>query len=115
MPKKKRGTKPESGNSQTDPAVVAFLRELDHPLKKDIESVRQIILGASPEIHEGIKWNGPSFRTSEYFATVFLRAKDTVQLIFHKGANAKDNSSKMQIDDPAGLIEWLAADRCRVT
>lgn len=115
MPTKKRAAKPESAGVQTDPAVVAFLRDLDHPLKKDIDAVRHFILAVNPEIREGIKWNGPSFRTSEYSATIFLRAKDKVQLIFHKGAKAKDNSTAMQIADPEGLIEWLATDRCRVT
>lgn len=115
MQNQKRIAKLKAPNSQTDPAVVAFLRELDHPLKKDIETVRQIMFGVSPQICEGIKWNSVSFRTTEFFATVFLRAKDKVQLIFHKGAKVKDNSTKMRIADPEGLIEWLAADRCRVT
>jgi len=104
------------GSSQTDPAVVAFLRELDHPLKRDIEAVRRIILGISPEIREGIKWNGPSFRTTDYFATFFLRSTDRVQLIFHKGAGVKDNSTQgMTVADPKGLIQWLAKERCIVT
>ena len=33
----------------------AFLAALDHPLKADIEAVRKIVLGASPEIAEGVK------------------------------------------------------------
>lgn len=116
MPAKKRNVKADAGNSQTDPAVDAFMRQLDHPLKRDIEAVRRIILGVSPEIHEGIKWNGPSFRTSDYFATVFLRATDKVQLIFHQGAKVKDNSTKeMKIADPLGLIKWLATERCMIT
>src|SRR5262249_33098972 len=71
---RKQAPKPKS--TQTDPAAVAFLRELDHPLKKEIEAVRKIILCVSPAIREGIKWNAPSFRTSDFFATVFLRDKD---------------------------------------
>jgi uncharacterized protein YdhG (YjbR/CyaY superfamily) len=112
----KRVAKPESGSSQTDPAVSAFLRELEHPLKQEIETVRQIILGVSPEIREGIKWNAPSFRTTEFFATINLRARDRVRLILHTGAKVKDTSTKgLQIADPAGLLEWLARDRCLVT
>jgi len=116
MAPKKRVTRPDPRSSQTDPAVVDFLRKLDHPLKREIEAVRQIILGVSPEIHEGIKWNGPSFRTADYFATVNLRAKDRVQVILHKGAKVKDNTTQqVRIADPGGLIKWLAADRCLVT
>ena len=117
MAAKKRVAKPEPSSSQTDPAVTAFLRELDHPLKQEIEAVRKIILGVSPEIREGIKWNAPSFRTTDYFATLNNpRARDRVMLILHKGAKVKDNTTKeMQIADPAGLIKWLAKDRCLVT
>lgn len=118
MAPRKRVAKSDPGGSQTDAAVVAFLRELDHPLKSAVEAVRQIILGVSPEIREGIKWNAPSFRTTEFFATLNLRArdgKDRVWLILHRGAKAKDNSKDLQIADPAGLLEWLAKDRCLVT
>ena len=118
MATKKRVAKPEPGSSQTDPAVVAFLRELDHLLKKEIEAVRKIILGVSPLIREGIKWNAPSFHTTDYFATLNLRAKDgkdRVWLILHMGAKVKDNTKGMKIADPAGLLQWLAKDRCLVT
>ena len=119
MAARKRGAKPERDSSQTDPAVTAFLRELDHPRKKEIEAVRQIILGVSPEIREGIKWNAPSFRTTDYFATVNLRAKDgeeRVWLILHTGAKVKMSAAKgMKIADPAGLLQWLGKDRCLVT
>jgi uncharacterized protein YdhG (YjbR/CyaY superfamily) len=102
--------------AKSDPDVAEFLRGLNHPLKKDIETVRKIILGVSPKIAEGIKWNSLSFRTSEFFATVNLRSKDRVQLVFHKGAKVKDNSTAgMQIKDPSGLIQWLAKERCLVT
>lgn len=104
------------GSSQTDPAVIAFLRELEHPLKEEIEALRQIILGVSPEIREEIKWNAPSFRTTEHFATFNLRTKDRVRIILHTGAKVKATATKgVEIADPAGLLEWLAKDRCLVT
>ncbi len=88
---------------------------LQHPLKTDIEAVRQIILAASPAITDGIKWNAPSFRTREFFATTHLRSTDQVQLIFHLGAKVRADVMTMKIDDPAGLIKWLAKDRCIVS
>jgi hypothetical protein len=116
MAARKRSTSRAPAESQSDPEVAAFLSELDHPLKKEIDTVRRVILDVSPEIREGIKWNGPSFRTSEYFATIHLRSRDGVQLIFHKGAKVKDNATKsVKIPDPEGLIQWLATDRCLVT
>ncbi|WP_437973104.1 DUF1801 domain-containing protein [Sorangium sp. So ce295] len=102
--------------AQESPAVVAFLRELEHPRKEAIVALRQIILGVSPAIREEIKWNAPSFRTTEHFATFNLRAKDRVRLILHLGAKVKDTAAKgLEIADPAGLLEWLAKDRCLVT
>jgi hypothetical protein len=118
VPARKRAASRDAGGSQTDPAVDAFLRDMDHPRKSEIQAVRRIILGVSPEIREGIKWNAPSFRTKDYFATVNLRAKggeERVWLILHMGAKAKDNSKAIRIADPAGLLEWLAKDRCLVT
>jgi hypothetical protein len=116
MAAKKGVAKPEPASSRTDPAVAALLSKLDHPLKSEIETVRRIILGVSPTIHEGIKWNSLSFRTTEYFATVNWRCRDSVQLVFHQGAKVKDNSTQgIQIDDPKGLIQWLAKERCLVT
>ncbi|WP_437730106.1 DUF1801 domain-containing protein [Sorangium sp. So ce1335] len=104
------------GSSQTHPSVIAFLRELEHPLKQEIEAVRRIILAVSPEIREEIRWNAPSFRTTEHFATFNLRAKDRVRLILHMGAKVKSTATKgVEIADPAGLLEWLAKDRCLVT
>lgn len=113
---KEESVKKESGASQIDPAVDAFMQKLDHPLKKEIESVRTIILGVSPAIREGIKWNAPSFRTSEYFATVNLRSRESVQIVLHLGAKVREIPAKgLQIDDPRGLLKWLAKDRCMIT
>jgi uncharacterized protein YdhG (YjbR/CyaY superfamily) len=100
---------------QTSRAVEAFLRALDHPLKKDIERARKIILSISPDIREGIKWNAPSFRTKDDFATFFLRPKHAVQIIFHLGAKRRDPPKVPQLADPDGLVQWLATDRCLVT
>jgi hypothetical protein len=90
------------------------LRELKHPLKKEIEMLRRIILGVSPEIREGIKWNAPSFRTSEWFATFNLHARDCIRLILHAGARKKEGAG-LKVPDPAGLLEWRAKDRCMAT
>jgi uncharacterized protein YdhG (YjbR/CyaY superfamily) len=113
---KKRVAKPAASSSPTDPAVVAFLRDLDHPLKKEVEAVRELILAVSPDIREGIKWNSPSFRTTDYFATLNVRGKDRVRLILHTGAKVKASATKgVKVADPAGLLKWLARDRCLVT
>jgi uncharacterized protein YdhG (YjbR/CyaY superfamily) len=115
----RRVAKGDRGGSPADPGVVEFLGKLDHPLKPAIEALRRTILGVSPEIREGIKWNSPSFRTTEYFATLNLRGKDgndRVWLLLHTGAKPRPGAKKgPAIADPTGLLEWLAKDRCLVT
>jgi hypothetical protein len=90
---------------------------LDHSLRPAIQAVRRAVLGASPSVSEGIKWNCPSFRTSEWFATLNLRARggeERVWLVLHFGAKAKAGKQPA-IEDPSGLLEWLGKDRALVT
>jgi hypothetical protein len=94
-------------------SVDTFLAALEHPLKPGILALRQVILGVDPGIAEEIKWNAPSFRTSEHFATMHLRSSDHVQLILHFGARKRDMPG-LAIADPDGLLEWLGADRASV-
>ncbi len=110
-----RRAKPQAAVVKFDPAVDDFMRQLKHPLKKVVVTVRQLILSVSPVIQEGIKWNSPSFRTNDYFATLNLR-NDRVWLILHTGAKVKASATKgLKIADPMGLLKWLAKDRCVVT
>ncbi|HST02628.1 MAG TPA: DUF1801 domain-containing protein, partial [Usitatibacter sp.] len=93
-------------------SVEAFLASLDHPFKPEIIALRRIILGAAPGITEGIKWNVPSFRTSEYFATTHLRGKDCAQVVLHFGAKVRElPGAGVVIADPESLLQWLAQDR----
>jgi hypothetical protein len=95
--------------------VDAFLAALDHPRKPEILALRRIILDADPAIGEGIKWNAPSFRTAEWFATFHMRAKAGVQVILHFGAKVRDRSgARAAIADPRSLLEWLGPDRASV-
>ncbi len=112
---KKPANRPKKSASPVPETVADLLAELDHPRLSDIVSLRKIILGADPSIAEGIKWNAPSFRTKEYFATINLRAKSSVELILHFGAK-KNRISQTGVDipDPEKLLSWLAKDRARV-
>ena len=95
--------------------VTAFMARLEHPRKAEIETLRAIILGADSRIRESIKWNAPSFATTEHFATVKLRPLETVQIVFHTGAKVKPTATVMQISDPAAVLKWVAQDRCVAT
>lgn len=105
MPPRKHSTPPPE-------TVEALLASLEHPFKREIIALREIILGADSRITEGVKWNAPSFRTTEWFATVHLRARDGVQVILHRGAKVREGAPT--VDDPSGLLEWLGKDRASV-
>jgi hypothetical protein len=113
-PKSVKVTKPKIAKPKIDEDVDGFMSKLDHPLKADIAAVRRLVLGASPTIAEGIKWNSVSFQRADWFATVNLRSRDVIQLVFHTGAKVKDNP-ELKIPDPNGLLIWLAKDRALVT
>jgi uncharacterized protein YdhG (YjbR/CyaY superfamily) len=112
-------TKPKkaaAGVAKIDPAASGMLRTLRHPLRTEIEAVRLIILGASEEIGEGVKWNAPSFRTEkDWFATIHVRAKESVQLILFVGVKKRSGFKPFKLADPNGLVKWLAEDRALVT
>ena len=115
MATKTASKKPTKRGASAPESVETFLASLEHPFKQEILALRQIILGADPRIAEGIKWNAPSFHTSEYFATFQLRAKDGVQVILHLGAKTRDTATTgIEIADPESLLEWLAKDRASV-
>ncbi len=90
-------------------AVDRYMADLIHPHKAEIQALRSLILGSSPVIGEGIKWNAPSYRIHEYFATTNLRVKGGVGIILHLGAKVRQTA--VQIDDPANLLTWHGANR----
>jgi hypothetical protein len=104
-------TKPPKQSASAD--VETFLASLDHPFKPEILTIRRIFLEADLSIQEDIKWNVPSFYTSEYFATFHLRAKDRVGVILHFGAKKRDTTG-ITISDPELLLEWLGPDRAMI-
>jgi hypothetical protein len=95
--------------------VPAFVAALGHPRAAEILALRAVLLGADPRITDGIKWNAPSYRTTEWFATTHLRARDGVQLILHFGAKRRAGwDARTAVADPAGLLTWLGPDRATV-
>lgn len=108
-------TKNDDAPTQRSADVERFLTELGHPHKDVILALRETILRADPAITEGIKWNAPSFRTTEYFATFHLRAKRGVQVILHLGAKKRpDVTEAIRVADPELLLQWLGVDRACV-
>jgi hypothetical protein len=104
-----------AGRADTTEAVDEFMGKLDHAFKAEIQAIRKTILSADSAIAEGIKWNAPSFRTTEYFATTNLREKAGIGIILHLGAKVRETGPDgLTISDPEGLLKWLARDRAAV-
>ena len=98
-------------SAQTPDELVAA-----HPLREAIDHVRRIIRETVPAANESVKWNAPSFATTEHFATFFLRHTATFQVVLHLGARPdKDKPMPTALDDPLGLLEWRGRDRAIVT
>jgi hypothetical protein len=115
MASKKRAPASHESAADSTRAVDEFMRALDHPFKREVEAIRVSVLGTDRNIAEGIKWNAPSFRTSEYFATLNLREKKGIGVILHLGAKARElPSGGLVVDDPAKMLKWLAKDRAMV-
>jgi hypothetical protein len=72
------------------------MSEIDHPLKAELEAVRDIVLGVSPEIDETIKWSGPTFMYRGNMASLVVRTKKHVQLMFHQGAAIADENGLLE-------------------
>jgi hypothetical protein len=84
--------------------VDAYMRDVDHPFKAEMQAVREIILGASPKISERIKWNAPSFYYEEDLGAFNPRATEYAHLILlFPGGQGMDDSS--------GLLEGNHKDR----
>lgn len=92
--------------------VTTFLDTLNHPFRKEIELLRSIILSASIQLEENIKWNGPNYSIgSEDRITMRIMPPKQVQLIFHRGAKKQEQPKQKLINDQSGLLDWKENDR----
>lgn len=107
-----RKSKPETTGTQ---AVSDLLSGLDHPHKEGIELLRRLILDVDSRITEEVKWNAPSFKLEDHFATFKLHPPKNVQLVLHTGAKAKSDAKAFAIEDTEGLLKWAASDRAVLT
>ena len=94
------------------PLVDTFINELVHSRKPEIEQLRDAILAAPIEITEQVKWNAPSFCCDGDDRVTFrLHPGNRVELVFHRGAKKRADTSTFTFHDPVGHLKWLAPDR----
>ncbi|HKY55990.1 MAG TPA: DUF1801 domain-containing protein, partial [Anaerolineales bacterium] len=76
--------KPKLKKSETVSAVDEFMKKLKHPLKAEVQMLRDIIKKEDKNITEQIKWNAPTFSyNGEYLVTFNLWEKKKIHLVFH--------------------------------
>ena len=96
--------------------VTQFLEQLDHPLRKEIEALRLIILQADNRLAENIKWNGPNYSIeAEDRITMKIQPAKQIHLIFHRGVKVKEQPKERLLKDDAGMLVWKGNDRAIVS
>jgi hypothetical protein len=96
-----------------NPEVDTFVTELGHPLEKEIQAVRRIVLGVDRRITETIKWKSPTFVFEGNIASIEPRSKKQVSLLFHQGAKLPGKHPKLE--GGGGTVRYLRfADQAEV-
>jgi hypothetical protein len=104
-------TEPSITTGISEPGKVdEFMQNLVYPLKDVLQYFRKFILGVHPEIGEGIFYNAPVFYYTgkmkpfnpkdykRYIAGSNLFKKDTLRIIFLRGASVKDTTNILEGD-----------------
>ena len=96
--------------------VTSFLDSLNHPLRNEIEVLREIILNSNSKLTENIKWNSPNYcYDGEDRITMRIQPPKQIQLIFHRGAKVLEQPKRRLIDDESKLLVWKTNDRAAAT
>jgi uncharacterized protein YdhG (YjbR/CyaY superfamily) len=79
--------------------VASYMQTLDHPLKPEIERLREILKSADERLSERIKWNAPSYHLDGVDIVTFgplMRKKDEILLVFHHPKIVEVSSSILE-------------------
>lgn len=101
-----------------DSEVTNFLDELNHPFRKEIELLRNVVLSANNNLTENIKWNGPNYCfNNEDRITMRIQPTTTkqIQLIFHRGAKKQEQPTNKMIASKSKMLVWKENDRAIVS
>ncbi|QZY51526.1 DUF1801 domain-containing protein [Leucobacter tenebrionis] len=99
--------------SSTQQAVEAWLREMSDDRVPLLAELCRIIEQSDGRVVGEIKWNAPSYRIVEHFATTGIERKGGIRLVLHTGAAKRETPLPMRehVEDPTGLLTWKGSDR----
>jgi hypothetical protein len=100
--------KKSSGSTSKTEEVKAFIKELDHPFKEEVEAVRKIIKKVHNGIREEVKWKAPSFIYKGNLVTFNLWERKRVHLVFHNGAILTNKNGLLEGDYPDRRMLYFA-------
>lgn len=96
--------------------VTEFLEGLNHPLRAEIELLRNIIMKSEDGLSENIKWNGPNYSFEDQDRiTMKIQPPKQIKLIFHRGAKKVDQPKTKLIDTNTKQLIWKENDRAIMT
>jgi hypothetical protein len=97
---------------QLNDEVNQLLDTMVHPLRKEIDLLRQQILAANVALTENVKWNAPNYSLDgNDRITMRIQPPKQIQLIFHRGAKVLELPADKLINDTSGLLSWKTNDR----
>jgi uncharacterized protein YdeI (YjbR/CyaY-like superfamily) len=100
------------GQNKLNGEVTAFLDNLKHSLREEIEYLRKIIMSTDYELTEGIKWNGPNYSINgEDRITIRVNPQKHLQVIFHRGAKVKEQPKERFLSGNYNILVWKGKDR----
>lgn len=96
--------------------VSQFLDETNHPLRTEIDFLRNMILSTNEALVENIKWNGPNYCFhQEDRITMKIQPPKNIQLIFHRGAKKLEQPKEKIIQENSLFLVWKENDRAIAT
>jgi hypothetical protein len=114
--RKQAATEAKSGRTKPAGDAEALIAALAPPQAALVRALRDFLTALDERVKQDVKWNSPSYRTTDHFATLHLRDPHKVLVILHLGVSGKPAAGlRERIPDPDALLEWRGADRAILT
>lgn len=78
--------------------VSKYMDALEHALKKEVAELRKIVKSSHADLKERIKWNAPSYYTTEDIVTFGPYRQGKILLVFHHPVIVKVRSTLLEGD-----------------
>ncbi|HAE35536.1 MAG: DUF1801 domain-containing protein [Chitinophagales bacterium] len=80
-------------------SVDLFFERLDHPLKREMLALRELLHKTDNRLKETIRWGAPTFEVDGRIAALDLRSDQSVKLTFLTGAPSRAGKVLQQTEN----------------